>query len=82
MASRDGKMSFEFGGVYHDEIVQKIQSYTMEDGRQVEVLFEDLGNNTTKVTEQFDAENSHSDEKQRAGWQAIVDNFKKYVEAA
>lgn len=82
MASKDGKMSFDFGGVYDEVINQKKLAYSMEDGRQVEVLFEDMGNNTTKVTEAFDAENTHSDEMQRAGWQAIVNNFKKYVEAA
>ncbi|NDK56031.1 SRPBCC family protein [Pontibacter fetidus] len=80
MASKDGKMSFDFGGVYDEVIPEKKLAYKMEDGRQVEVLFEDLGNNTTKLTETFDAESTHSDEMQRAGWQAIVNNFKKYVE--
>ncbi|MER2996870.1 SRPBCC family protein [Pontibacter populi] len=82
MASKDGKMSFDFGGEYDEVVDQKKLAFTMADGRQVIVSFEDMGNNTTKVTEAFDAENTHSDEMQRAGWQAIVNNFKKYVEAA
>jgi uncharacterized protein YndB with AHSA1/START domain len=82
MASKDGKMSFDFEGVYDEVIPQRKLTYKLEDGREVEIMFEDLGNNNTKVTEAFDAENTHSDEMQRAGWQAIVNNFKKYVEGA
>jgi hypothetical protein len=33
-----------------------------------------------KITQTFDPENENSEEKQRSGWQAILDNFKKYVE--
>ena len=35
----------------------------------------------TKVVETFEAENENSVELQQGGWQAILDNFKKYVEA-
>jgi hypothetical protein len=35
---------------------------------------------TCKVVEEFEAETENSEELQRAGWQAILDNFKKYVE--
>jgi hypothetical protein len=34
-----------------------------------------------KIVESFEAEGTNSDEQQRAGWQAILDNFKKYVES-
>lgn len=79
MASKDGQMSFEFGGVY-DEIIdgQKI-SFMMEDGRRVTALFEANGGQT-EVTETFDAETSNPLDMQKAGWQAILDNFKHYVE--
>ena len=80
MAAKDGSFGFDFGGTY-DEIVtnQKI-AYTLGDGRKVEILFAEEGD-TTKVTETFDAESQNSVEMQRAGWQAILDNFKKYAEA-
>jgi uncharacterized protein YndB with AHSA1/START domain len=81
MASKDGNMSFEFEGTYDEVIDQQRIAYTLPDGRQVTVSFEDLGGQTN-VTESFDAESSHSEEMQRDGWQAILDNFKKYVEAA
>ncbi len=41
---------------------------------------ENQDNGTVKITETFDAENMNSLEMQRAGWQAILDNFKKLVE--
>ena len=44
------------------------------------VIFESKGN-TTDVTETFDAESQNSIDMQRGGWQAILDNFKKYAEA-
>ena len=54
--------------------------YTMGDGRKVKTNFIPTGN-TTKVVESFEAEGTHSIEMQKGGWQAILDNFKKYTEA-
>jgi hypothetical protein len=51
----------------------------MDDGRMVSVTFRREGNET-RVIETFDPEGTHSLEMQRGGWQAILDNFKKYVE--
>lgn len=80
MASKDGEMSFDFEGVYDDIIPEKKIAYTMADGRQVTVLFK-KEIRKTKIIETFDAENTHSEEMQRNGWQAILDNFKEYVES-
>lgn len=52
----------------------------MPDGRKVEIVFTQNGNEGT-ISEIFDAEETNSDEQQRAGWQAILGNFKKYVES-
>jgi uncharacterized protein YndB with AHSA1/START domain len=61
-------------------VVQHKQiEYTLDDGRNVQVLFIPNGNVTT-VTEAFEAEQMNSAEMQQAGWQAILDNFKEYVE--
>lgn len=81
MASKDGKMSFDFEGVYDEVIEHKKIAYKMPDGREVIVLFEDNGNHT-KVTELFDPENMHPEEFQKAGWQAILNNFKKLTETS
>ncbi|MDF2726123.1 MAG: activator of ATPase [Paenibacillus sp.] len=79
MEAKDGSMGFDFFGVYdavkqHEEI-----SYTMGDGRRVDIRFTAQGNET-KVVETFDAEGTHPVEMQQAGWQAILDNFKTYTE--
>jgi uncharacterized protein YndB with AHSA1/START domain len=79
MEAKDGSFGFDFEAVYDEVIDQKKISYTMSDGRQAATTFEDL-DGKTKVTTTFDAEKSNSEEMQRAGWQAILDNFKKYAE--
>ena len=79
MAAKDGSFSLDFGGTYTSvEPKQKI-SYIMDDGRVANVWFEQEGN-AVKITEEFQAENIHSPEMQEAGWQAILNNFKKYTE--
>ena len=80
MEAKDGSFGFDFEATY-DEVVGKDKfTYTMPDGRQVTTRFERLGDKT-KVIITFDAESENSEEMQRGGWQAILDNFKKYVEA-
>lgn len=80
MEARDGSFGFDFEAVYDEVVDQRKLTYTMDDGRQSTTEFEDLGS-TTKVTTTFDAENANDLEMQRMGWQAILGNFKKYVEA-
>ncbi|MCP2045126.1 SRPBCC family protein [Pontibacter sp. HSC-36F09] len=81
MEAREGSTGFDFNGTYTDVQQHERIAYTLEDGRKVEIKFEPNGDET-RVTETFDADPSHSVEMQQAGWQAILDNFKKYVEAA
>ena len=80
MAAKDGSFSFDFGGVYDEVRENELIAYTIDDGRKVKVVFETEGDNT-RVTETFEAENTNSVEMQRDGWQAILNNFKKYTEA-
>ncbi len=80
MEAKDGSAGFDFVGVYDEIIPQELIVYTLEDGRYVKVSF--TGNESaTKIVESFEAESHHSIEMQKGGWQAILDNFKKYVEA-
>ena len=79
MAAKDGSFSFDFEGVYTNVQANKLIEYVMADGRNVKVSFASKGNET-KVTETFDAEDTHSIDQQRAGWQAILDNFAKHTE--
>ena len=80
MSSKDGKMGFDFEGIYDEVSHHNKIAYSLADGRQVNIEFESLGDNT-KVTETFDPENVNSEELQRNGWQAILNNFKKYTES-
>jgi uncharacterized protein YndB with AHSA1/START domain len=80
MEARDGSMGFDFEGVYDEVKTHEKIVYSMPDGRMVEVIFANKGNETL-VTEAFDPETENPVEMQQAGWQAILDNFKKYAEA-
>lgn len=80
MESKDGKMGFDFSGTYGKIIDKKLISYGMSDGRKVDIEFSQNGNEVS-VSETFDAEGTNTEEQQRAGWQAILGNFKKYVES-
>lgn len=80
MEAKDGSFGFDFGGVYDDVKPNEFIAYTMGDGRKTEITFTRNGGET-KVVETFDAESQNPVEMQRGGWQAILDNFKKYAEA-
>lgn len=80
MESKDGKFGFDFSGVYDSVEEHQLLEYTIGDGRKVTVRFISE-NDATKIIESFEAENQHSAEMQRAGWQSILDNFKKYCES-
>ena len=79
MEARDGSMGFDFGGIYDEVRPLEYIAYTLGDHRKVKISFS-TENGGTRVTESFDAENVHSAEMQRAGWQSILDNFKQYTE--
>lgn len=80
MEAKDGSMGFDFGGQYEEVVALEKIVYSLDDGRRVEIVFETDGDMTT-VTESFDPENENPAEMQKAGWQAIMDNYKKYTES-
>ncbi len=79
MEAKDGSMGFDFAGTYDEIILHREINCTLADGRKVKIVFlPEEG--TVKVEESFDPESTNSIEIQRNGWQAILDNFKQYVE--
>lgn len=80
MAAKDGSFSFDFEGTYTNVVPLKVVEYTIADGRKVKIIFGSRGAETL-VTETFEPESVNPVEMQRGGWQAILDNFKKYSEA-
>lgn len=80
MEAKDGSFGFEFGGIYDVVKENEAIEYTLGDGRKVQVHFTSKGD-TTKIVQSFEAETENPEEMQRGGWQAILDNFKKYTES-
>lgn len=81
MEAKDGSFGFDFGGVYDEVKLNEAIAYTLGDERKVNITFISQGNET-KVIETFDAESTNPIEMQQGGWQAILDNFKKYAETS
>jgi uncharacterized protein YndB with AHSA1/START domain len=79
MEARDGSMGFDFEGTYDIVIPNDKIEYTIADGRKVIIEFAKQ-ENKTHILETFEAESFHTKELQQQGWQAILDNFKKYAE--
>lgn len=79
MEAKDGSFGFDFNGMYDTVKKHELIAYTMEDGRKCQVRFAPNGA-VTIIEETFDAEAENPVEMQRQGWQAILDNFKKYAE--
>lgn len=79
MEAKDGSNAFDFSGKYTEVLEEEKISYFLDDGRNVVTVFESLGDET-KIISTFEMENENSEDMQRAGWQAILDNFKKHTE--
>ena len=79
MAAKDGSFSFDFTGTYTQVELYSFISYNIDDERRVEVSFKSNGDQT-EVVQSFEAEDMHALEMQQGGWQAILNNFKKYTE--
>lgn len=80
MEAKDGGEGFDFEGTYTRIVPRKVIESRLADGRTVKVEFAEVGDGV-RLMETFDAESENSPELQRAGWQAILDNFARYVEA-
>ncbi|MCZ8519416.1 MULTISPECIES: SRPBCC family protein [Paenibacillus] len=79
MEAKDGSFGFDFGGVYDEVRLNETLSYTLDEGREVRIAFI-RQDNDTQIIETFEAEETNAAEMQQAGWQAILDQFKTYVE--
>jgi len=80
MEAKDGSSGFDFDGIYEQISTNELIMYTLADGRKVEVTFTKDNDTRTKIATTFEAESTNPLEMQRNGWQAILNNFKKYVE--
>lgn len=79
MEAKDGSFGFDFEGIYDEVVEYQLIAYTLGDGRKVKTRFEETGG-ATNITTEFDAESENPVEMQKNGWQAILNNFKRYSE--
>jgi uncharacterized protein YndB with AHSA1/START domain len=85
MSAKDKSAGFDFTGTYTEFVEFSKIKYIMDKAdaenkhRECEIIFTDLGNGTTKIEEEFYPEEINSEETQKAGWAAILENFKKFV---
>jgi len=80
MEAKDGSDGFDFTGSYTLVKTHRQIEYILGDDRTVSILFEANGAET-KIIESFEAEQINTIDLQKTGWQAILNNFKKYAEA-
>lgn len=80
MEAKDGSAGFDFEGTYTRIVPRQLIEYRMTDGREVRVEFVERADGVLVKTA-FDAETENPPEMQREGWQAILDNFRRHVEA-
>jgi uncharacterized protein YndB with AHSA1/START domain len=80
MEAKDGSAGFDFEGTYTRVVPQRTIEYRMSDGRQVKTDFVESADGVA-IRSTFDAETENPPEMQRQGWQAILDNFRRHVEA-
>ena len=80
MSAKDKSSSFDFGGTYTQVQPHEIIEYDIDDGHHVKAEFTN-SDEGVKITQTFEMEDENSEELQRSGWQAILDNFKNYTES-
>ena len=78
MEARDGSFGFDFEATYTD--INLENSFTYEFGGRLATISFAEQNSSTLLTITFDPETENPLDMQRDGWQAILDNFKQYVE--
>jgi uncharacterized protein YndB with AHSA1/START domain len=79
MEAKDGSMGFDFAGTYTKIIEPKLIEYSFGD-REARVEFTPV-HTGVNVRVTFDSESTRSVEQQRQGWQAILNNFARHVQA-
>lgn len=79
MEARDGSFGFDFTAIYTKIDMGNAFSYGFGD-RFADVTFNHV-DGQTEITVSFDPETENPLEMQQMGWQAILNNFKSYVES-
>ena len=79
MEAKDGSLGFDFAGTYTKIVPHALIEYSFGDRVGLVEFLNNAQGVTVRVS--FDAESTHPVEQQRQGWQSILNNFAKHVEA-
>lgn len=79
MEAKDGSAGFDFGGTYTEVNEKKSIKYKLDDNRRASIRFKEK-DGRTELIEEFEPDSQNPEERQKEGWQAILRNFKEYVE--
>lgn len=77
MEAKDGSFGFDFEGEYTQVVPHRLIEYAFGERRATVEFVDGAGGVTVRIS--FDGETTHSEEQQRSGWQAILDNFARHV---
>ena len=80
MEAKNKSFGYDYKGTYDEVIPNELIKFKFNDGRLVEVKFQEIDSGTTRVFIEFEPETRNTREMQREGWYAILNNFHKYVE--
>jgi len=80
MAAKDGKAASDYSGTYLRIEPMRHLAFILDDQRKVSLTFTEQGSQVL-LQEEFEIEDENTRAMQKAGWQAILDNFKRYVES-
>lgn len=79
MEAKDGSFGFDFAGTYTKIEPNALIEYSFGERTCCVQFVPNTGSVTVRVT--FDTESEHPIEQQRQGWQSILNNFARHVEA-
>jgi uncharacterized protein YndB with AHSA1/START domain len=77
MEAKNKSFGFDFAGEYTKVVPLQTIEYSFGDRRCIVTFSESPSGVLVTVT--FDSEDTHSEEQQRIGWQAIIDSFARHV---
>ncbi len=80
MEAKDGSFGFDFAGTYTKIVPHELIEYSFGDRAGLVEFVPGANGVTVRVV--FDAESQNPEDQQRQGWQAILNNFAKHVEAS
>jgi uncharacterized protein YndB with AHSA1/START domain len=81
MVSKNGGFDFNYSGTYTQIDLMKFIAFTLQDGRQAEVVFSVI-EDVVHIDMHFETVQEQDFDVQLQGWQALLIHFKNHVESS